>query len=115
MVHATDREAAVARLRRALDQTVVSGMPTTLGFHRWLVDHPSFVAGRYDTGLVADAWGDGPAISKRDRTLATAAVAGARRGIRERRPAEDAAQRGPLADGERPWSRLARWEALDRD
>ena len=40
MVHAHDRPAAVARLRRALDETLVGGLQTDLGFH-WLVDHPA--------------------------------------------------------------------------
>ena len=67
MVHAADRDAAVARLRRALDETVVGGLPTTLGFHRWLVDQPAFLDGRYDTRLVDDAWGVAAAARERDR------------------------------------------------
>ncbi len=46
MVHAEDRPAAVARLRRALDETLVGGLQTDLGFHRWLVDQPGFVERR---------------------------------------------------------------------
>jgi len=114
MVHAADRGAAVARLRRALDETVVSGMSTTLGFHRWLVDQPAFVDGRYDTGLVSDAWGDGPPLTEHDRSLASAAVAVARRDLADSRPHEDAAA-GLALDGERPWSRLARTEAVDHE
>ncbi len=60
MVHAADRPTAVSRLRRALDETVVGGLQTDLGFHRWLVDEPSFASGVYDTGLVGDRWGAGP-------------------------------------------------------
>ena len=60
MVHAHDRPAAVARLRRALDETLVGGLQTDLGFHRWLVDHPGFVRGEYHTGLIADDWPDAP-------------------------------------------------------
>ena len=40
MVHADDRPAAVARLRRALDETLSRrASRRTCGFHRWLVDH----------------------------------------------------------------------------
>ena len=53
MTHAADRPAAVARLRRALDEMLGGGLQTDLGFHRWLVDHPDFLAGDYDTGFVA--------------------------------------------------------------
>ena len=60
MVHAHDRPAAVARLRRALDETLVGGLQTDLGFHRWLVDHPGFVRGEYHTGLIADDWPEAP-------------------------------------------------------
>ena len=49
IVHAEDREAARRRLRRALHEFVVEGIKTNLDFHRRLVDHPDFIAGRLDT------------------------------------------------------------------
>jgi acetyl-CoA/propionyl-CoA carboxylase biotin carboxyl carrier protein len=113
-VHAADRGAAIARLGRALEEAVVSGVPTTLGFHRWLVAHPSFVEGRYDTTLVADAWGEGPPLSDGDRELAAAAVSAARARI-DTAPADTTAPSARLgSDGRRPWLRLAREEAVDR-
>jgi acetyl/propionyl-CoA carboxylase alpha subunit len=114
LVHAADREAALARLRRALDETVVSGPPTTIGFHRWLVDQPGFAAGRYDTRLVADHWGDGPGLTERERELAVAAVAAARRDSPVMAVSGPAAPGSSALDGERAWARLARQEAIDR-
>ena len=61
LVAAVDRPAAIARLRRALDETVIGGMQTDLGFLRWLVDEPGFAAGDYDTSLIEERWGEGPA------------------------------------------------------
>jgi acetyl-CoA carboxylase biotin carboxylase subunit len=49
IVHAEDREAAIRRLRRALDEFVVEGIQTNLDFHRRLIDHPDFVQGKLDT------------------------------------------------------------------
>jgi acetyl-CoA carboxylase biotin carboxylase subunit len=53
IVHAEDREAAIRRLRRALDEFVVegqnTGVRTNLPFLRRIVDHPDFIAGRLDT------------------------------------------------------------------
>jgi acetyl-CoA carboxylase, biotin carboxylase subunit len=49
IVHAEDREAAIRRLRRALDEFVVEGIQTNLDFHRRLIDHPEFVQGKLDT------------------------------------------------------------------
>ena len=49
IVHAEDREAAIRRMRRALDEFVVEGIQTNLAFHRKLIDHPDFVPGRLDT------------------------------------------------------------------
>jgi acetyl-CoA carboxylase biotin carboxylase subunit len=49
IVHAEDREAAIRRLRRALDEFVVEGIQTNLAFHRRLIDIPDFVQGRLDT------------------------------------------------------------------
>jgi acetyl-CoA carboxylase biotin carboxylase subunit len=49
IVHAEDREAARRRMRRALHEFVIEGIKTNLDFHRRLVDHPDFIAGRLDT------------------------------------------------------------------
>jgi acetyl-CoA carboxylase biotin carboxylase subunit len=49
IVHAEDREAAIRRMLRALDEFVVEGVKTNLPFHRKLIAHPDFAAGRLDT------------------------------------------------------------------
>jgi acetyl-CoA carboxylase biotin carboxylase subunit len=49
IVHAEDRDSAIRRLRRALDEFVVEGIQTNLAFHRKLIDHPDFIQGRLDT------------------------------------------------------------------
>ena len=109
MVHAADRPAAVNRLRRALDEMVVGGLQTDLGFHRWLVEEPSFVSGDYDTGLIGEGWGTGPQIGAEEAGLAAfAATQG-----RASREAQAAARGGPrVSEGESAWARLARREAV---
>jgi acetyl-CoA carboxylase biotin carboxylase subunit len=54
-----DREEATARLQRAVDEFAVSGVATTLPFHRSLVRSELFRAGRYDTGVVAALQAEG--------------------------------------------------------
>jgi acetyl-CoA carboxylase, biotin carboxylase subunit len=46
------RAAAVARMRRALDEYVVRGIETNLAFHRRCLRHPAFVAGEFDIGFI---------------------------------------------------------------
>ena len=52
IVHAETRPVALARTRRALDEFVVEGCKTNIDFHRRMLSHPDFVAGRLDTHLV---------------------------------------------------------------
>ncbi|HXX30686.1 MAG TPA: acetyl-CoA carboxylase biotin carboxylase subunit [Myxococcaceae bacterium] len=52
VVHAEDRPAAIARMRRALGEYVVEGIRTNLPFHRTALAEPSFVSGSYDTRFV---------------------------------------------------------------
>ena len=47
IVHARTREEAVARMRRALMETVVEGVKTTIPFHLRLLTHPAFLEGRF--------------------------------------------------------------------
>ena len=56
MVHATDRPAAIARLRRALDETEIAGIQTTLPFHRFVARDASFAAAAVSTGWVGEHW-----------------------------------------------------------
>jgi len=49
IVHAEDRLSAIRRLKRALREFVVEGIQTNLEFHRRLIDHEDFIAGRLDT------------------------------------------------------------------
>ncbi len=106
LVLADDRPAAIARLRRALDETLIGGLQTDLGFHRWLVDQPSFVSGAYDTDLIGDHWGSGPAPTSDRLELASAAAVGARVTSPPPPPQRAAADSA--------WGRLARREAIRR-
>ena len=45
IVHAPDRRAAVARMKRALDELVISGVTTCAPFHQGLMDHEPFGKG----------------------------------------------------------------------
>jgi acetyl-CoA/propionyl-CoA carboxylase, biotin carboxylase, biotin carboxyl carrier protein len=48
----TDRERARRRMLRALGEYEIEGVPTLIGFHRALLEHPCFVAGETCFGLV---------------------------------------------------------------
>jgi len=52
IVHAADRPAAIARMRRALDEYFVSGIKTNLPLFRRILDHPDFIAAHIDTGFL---------------------------------------------------------------
>ena len=54
IVAAPDRSAAIARMDRALADFAVEGIPTTIGFHRRVLAHPDFVAGRVHTRWVEE-------------------------------------------------------------
>jgi acetyl/propionyl-CoA carboxylase alpha subunit len=47
-----NRQEAILRMDRALREFVVKGVKTTLPFHRWLINHPSFIKGEFDTTFV---------------------------------------------------------------
>ena len=109
MVHAEDRPSAIARLRRALDETLIGGVQTDAGFLRWLVDDAAFAKGDYDTGLIADRWDGARPPDAEEAALAAVAAAGAREAL----AAGGQTRASPAADGS-AWARQARQEALRR-
>jgi acetyl-CoA carboxylase biotin carboxylase subunit len=48
------REEAIMRMRRALDEFKVSGVPTTIDFHKRLMVEPDFIAGEVHTRFVKE-------------------------------------------------------------
>jgi acetyl/propionyl-CoA carboxylase alpha subunit len=108
MVHADDRPAALARLRRALDETHVGGLQTDAGFLRWLVDDASFASGRYDTSLIGSRWGDGPALTDEEAGLVARAALDARLRPTATAPADVSVR----TDTGSAWGRRGREEAL---
>jgi len=113
MVHAVDRDAAIDRLRRALDETEIGGIQTTLPFHRFVARDAGFRAGDVSTGWVAERY-DGAADLR--RALGIAKLAAGLAAIDGRRPPESprpkAVDGRPESDGR--WRAAGRTDTMDR-
>jgi len=48
IVHADNREDCIMRMRRALDEYVISGIDTTIPLHQRLLNEADFLSGDYD-------------------------------------------------------------------
>jgi acetyl/propionyl-CoA carboxylase alpha subunit len=71
-----DRGSAITRLARALDETEITGIQTTLPFLRFVAAHEGFRAGELSTGWVAAEWDDAM-VGLREESLAFAAQSAA--------------------------------------
>jgi acetyl-CoA/propionyl-CoA carboxylase, biotin carboxylase, biotin carboxyl carrier protein len=56
IVWGADRDAARARMSRALDEMVIDGIPTTTPFHRLAMTNEQFAAGQHSTVSVETEW-----------------------------------------------------------
>ena len=52
IVTADDREEAIKRMYRALDEFIVEGIYTTISFHKKVMRHEKFIEGNFDTGFI---------------------------------------------------------------
>jgi acetyl-CoA carboxylase biotin carboxylase subunit len=117
-----NRNEAIARLRRALDEYVLTGVRSSLPFHRWLVRQPDFLAGEVSTSYIAERWepvaatmeapaegGGAASILDADQLRVAALVAATAVAERERLGAGRGA-RSESGPGSR-WRRIARREA----
>jgi acetyl-CoA carboxylase biotin carboxylase subunit len=105
IAHGADRTEALARARRAVKETIVAGLPTSLAFHDHVLGEPDFAAGRYDTSYVATHWPPrSPAVLDDSAITAAALVAVLASRTRSSRP--------PVAAPDGVWSRAGREDAL---
>jgi acetyl-CoA carboxylase, biotin carboxylase subunit len=54
IVWADTREAAIARMQRALDEFIIEGITTTIPFHQRLLRHPGFISGDTYTRFIQE-------------------------------------------------------------
>jgi acetyl/propionyl-CoA carboxylase alpha subunit len=112
------REEAIARLRRALDEYRLTGVRTSLPFHRWLVRDPAFLAGDLSTAFIAERWetyvaeegaagGGGP-----DEGEVRAVALAAAEAVADRTRAAVARPRAAAGEDGSRWRSVARREAL---
>ena len=52
ITYGANREEAIARMIRAIDEYQISGVATTLPFCRYVLQHPNFVSGKFTTKFV---------------------------------------------------------------
>ena len=48
IVHGRTRDECIRRLKRAINETVIEGIKTTLPLHQWILDQEDFVTGNYN-------------------------------------------------------------------
>ncbi len=59
ITHAPTREGAIAKMREALNAFVIRGVASNIAFQAALMQHPRFVSGDFDTGLIAASYAKG--------------------------------------------------------
>lgn len=82
IVWGEDRTTAINRMKRALSETVIAGVPTTIPYHLLILDNKDFIAGDVDTGFIpkhADELASPPVSSKKANFVVDAAKRAAKR------------------------------------
>src|SRR5574343_71449 len=87
IVHGTDRNDAIAKMRAALNGFVIRGISSNIPFQAALLAHPKFVSGQFNTGFIAEHYAKGfraEDVPHDDADFLAALAAFVRRKSRER-------------------------------
>jgi acetyl-CoA carboxylase, biotin carboxylase subunit len=57
IVWGVDRDMAIKRMKRALRECAITGVPTTINFHQRVLDNPAFLAGEVYTNFIEEMMG----------------------------------------------------------
>jgi acetyl-CoA carboxylase, biotin carboxylase subunit len=108
-----NREEAIARMRRALSEfTIVGELSTNLDFHRWITNHPRFLAGDFDTNFIAQEYRPQAVPRAADTTSFAAMLAAAFVAQREGNGKAAAPAGGQRAPAASPWKMIGRSNIL---
>ena len=75
ITHGKDRNEAIARMVRAIDEYEITGCQTTLSFCRWAIQHEAFVSGDFDTHFVKKYFNPEVIVQESEEEMAAAALA----------------------------------------
>jgi acetyl-CoA carboxylase biotin carboxylase subunit len=103
IVWGQSRDEAATRMGRALAEFTVAGVKTTIPFHRAVMYHPDFLAGRLSTAFVERAFGGGRQLGAPSAARARAAAVAV--ALRARVPTPELT---PVTDGPSRWSMASR-------
>ncbi len=107
IVWAESRDAAIRRMLNALDDYVVLGVKTCIGFLKDLIDHPQFRAGHTTTGFIAEHFSEWQPPEGKGELLGVALLAASLRsqgGKGALTGLEDGIRAVPT-----PWTSLGKW------
>ncbi len=108
----TDRDEAIRRMLRALAEYRIQGPTTNIAFHEWILQHPRFRSGDYDTNFIPQEYKGLPAAAGPDGVDPdTTAIVAATIAMLERQHAAVASAKAPV-QARNPWKDNARREAL---
>jgi acetyl-CoA carboxylase biotin carboxylase subunit len=106
------RDEAIRRMRRALDEYSIHGVVTNLAFHRWVLQHPRFVAGDFDTNFIAQEFHGVVGSDMGSGTEAALAAAALAQRDREVERSSRLTPAPTARHGRAPWKDAARREGL---
>ena len=52
IVRAETRRKAIEKMKYALEEFIIEGIPTTISYHKKIFSHPDFIAGNFDTSFI---------------------------------------------------------------
>jgi acetyl-CoA carboxylase, biotin carboxylase subunit len=108
-----DRAEAIARMSRALKEFIIAGeLTTNLEFHRWIMSHPKFMAGDFDTSFIGQEYHP-EAMANGTEATRIAAILSAAVAVR-RDGANTATVSAPGRSTGSPWKTLGRLDVLRR-
>src|SRR5690606_19760586 len=67
VVWGSDREEAIARMKRAIQEYKITGIQSTLDFGTFVMNHPDFRSGRYNTNFISSYQPEGRPASSDDK------------------------------------------------
>jgi len=111
IVHAGDRDAAIARMIRALQECVVLGVRTSVEFMIDVLASEAFASGDTHTGFLPEHMGDWRPDESRDALPLAGHLLGKNRSTAVSRSDPSA----PCPDTTSPWQRLGSWDMAQGD